>query len=69
MAVLLDEQAEQLLCKELLYTAITRAKKMVTVYASPAALEHSMARQTQRNTGLTAQLDKLFVSASMQASI
>jgi exodeoxyribonuclease V alpha subunit len=60
VAVILDERAEQLLSRELVYTAITRAKKMVTIYASEQALEQSFARKTSRISGLTRQVQRAF---------
>lgn len=59
-AVVLDVCAEQLLSKELLYTAITRAKKMVSIYSSNEALEKSMMIQTQRKSGLVQQIIRQF---------
>ena len=59
-AVVLDARAEQLLSKELLYTAITRAKKMVSIYSSDDVLEKSMLIQTQRKSGLVQQIVRQF---------
>lgn len=60
-AVVLDHKAEQLLSKELLYTAITRAKKMVSIYADKRALEQSFNIRTQRQSGLQQQLERILV--------
>lgn len=51
-AVVLEAQAEKLLSKELLYTAITRAKKVVTLFADRQALVRSLKVQTTRQSGL-----------------
>jgi exodeoxyribonuclease V alpha subunit len=57
-AVVLDQRAENLLSKELLYTAITRAKKMVSIYSSEMALVQSLCNQTQRQSGLAQQIQR-----------
>ncbi len=56
VAVVLDQSAQRLMGKELLYTAITRAKKMVSVFSSIEMLEHSLAVRTQRQSGLSQQI-------------
>lgn len=56
VAVALDQSAQRLMGKELLYTAITRAKKMVSLFSAVAMLEHSLAVRTQRQSGLSAQI-------------
>lgn len=55
-AVVLDANAEQLLSKELIYTAITRAKKAVSILAAPAALASAMTVKTVRTSGLIGQI-------------
>lgn len=55
-AVVLDANAEQLLSKELIYTAITRAKKAVSILAAPAALASAMTVKTVRTSGLIDQI-------------
>lgn len=56
VAVVLDEAAKNLLSKELLYTAITRAKKVVSLLADADALLQSLTLRTLRKSGL---LDKI----------
>lgn len=51
-AVLLDAQHEKLLSRELFYTAISRAKTQLSLYATRQALAHSISRHHQRSTGL-----------------
>ncbi|TCH64862.1 exodeoxyribonuclease V subunit alpha [Acinetobacter sp. ANC 4862] len=51
-AVVLDETAKDLLSKELLYTAITRAKKVVSLLADQDALVQSLTVKTMRKSGL-----------------
>jgi len=55
-AVVLDEAAKNLLSKELLYTAITRAKKVVSVLADPEAFVQALTIKTIRKSGV---LDKV----------
>ncbi|NNG81265.1 exodeoxyribonuclease V subunit alpha [Acinetobacter sp. ANC 5378] len=50
--VVLDETAKDLLSKELLYTAITRAKKVVSLLADQDALVQSLTVKTMRKSGL-----------------
>lgn len=61
-AVVLEAAAQQLLSKELIYTAITRAKKVVSLLVDPTAFEVALTRQTMRTTGLQHKLNTLSVS-------
>lgn len=63
VAVVLDQSAQRLMGKELLYTAITRAKKMVSVFSSKDMLEHSLAVRTQRQSGLSQQIIRALADA------
>ena len=54
--VMLPEQRSRVLTRELLYTAITRARRRVTLVAAPAVLEAAIAASTQRHSGLLARL-------------
>lgn len=56
VAVVLDQAAERLLSQELLYTAITRAKKVVSLLVHPQALAQSLMKKTIRQSGLSAML-------------
>jgi len=49
----------QILCRELVYTGITRAKKELMIVGSRRALEVALATATQRTSGLAAMLDLL----------
>jgi exodeoxyribonuclease V alpha subunit len=40
------------LSRELLYTAITRAKRRVVIYGTRAVLEYAVSRAVQRSSGL-----------------
>lgn len=52
VAVLLPEQEHPLLTREILYTALTRAKRSVAVLGDPALLALGAARPLQREGGL-----------------
>lgn len=52
VAVLLGDRSSPLLTRELLYTAVTRAKEKVTLYATEAVLAEAIARRTERGSGL-----------------
>ena len=57
VALALDEHAERLLSRELLYTGITRSKGRLDIYASADALKNAAATPTRRHTGLAWHLD------------
>jgi exodeoxyribonuclease V alpha subunit len=52
VAVLLGDRSSPLLTRELLYTAVTRARKKVTLYATGAVIAEAVARRTERGSGL-----------------
>lgn len=56
-AVVLDQAAEKLLSQELIYTAITRAKKVVTLLADPNALLQALTIRTVRRSGLVQKIN------------
>jgi len=57
MLLLPDQAADHpLLSRELLYTAITRAKEQFTMYADESVLRRMIARRLSRSTGLAARL-------------
>jgi len=56
--VMLPEQRSRVLTRELLYTAVTRAKRRVTLAAGAAVLEQAVATATQRHSGLLARLQE-----------
>ena len=58
VCILLAEQENLLLTKELLYTAITRAKKQVMLVCSEAILTKTVVTQHQRETGLAGLLEE-----------
>lgn len=56
VAMLLDHNAGALLSRELVYTAITRAKQQIDVWADREVLRYAVSRRTLRQTGLGEQL-------------
>ncbi len=54
--VVLPPQDHPMLCAELLYTAITRARQRVTLHASEAALRQAIGRRTERASTLATAL-------------
>ncbi|MGM8870450.1 exodeoxyribonuclease V subunit alpha [Psychrobacter sp. 2Y5] len=59
VAISFDSSHSRLLSKELIYTAVTRAKKQVTIYSTKPAFEKAVQTPTQRYTGLALQFDGL----------
>ena len=58
-AVVLDQAAKNLLSQELIYTAITRAKKVVSLLVDPEALLQSFTVRTTRKSGLVEKVNRL----------
>jgi exodeoxyribonuclease V alpha subunit len=56
VTVLLPPDDSRLLTRELLYTALTRAERKVTVVATPDAVRLAVGRPAQRASGLAARL-------------
>lgn len=56
VAILLTDIENPVLTRELLYTAITRAREKVTIIASKEILEYTISRKIVRNSGLTKKL-------------
>ncbi|MBT0729859.1 exodeoxyribonuclease V subunit alpha [Rosenbergiella nectarea] len=55
-ALVLPRQFSPVLSRELIYTAITRAKSQLTLYGEAAILNRAIMNQTSRRSGLTAAL-------------
>ncbi|MFZ9905774.1 MAG: exodeoxyribonuclease V subunit alpha [Steroidobacteraceae bacterium] len=55
--VILPPRELPLLTRELLYTAVSRARKSVTVWADPALVRYACLRRVQRASGLTERLN------------
>ena len=58
VAITFDNSHARLLSKELIYTAVTRAKEKVTIYSTKHALEKAVQTPTERHTGLALQFTK-----------
>ncbi len=54
--VMLPEQRSRVLTRELLYTAVTRARRRVTLVTDAAVLEQAIATPTERHSGLLTRL-------------
>jgi exodeoxyribonuclease V alpha subunit len=54
--LILPEQLSPLLSRELLYTAVTRARSRVTIWGSEAVIRHAVDQRTRRTSGLAARL-------------
>jgi exodeoxyribonuclease V alpha subunit len=50
--LVLPEHDSPVLTRELLYTAVTRARRSVTIYSSRPILESALQRRTDRTSGL-----------------
>ncbi len=55
VAITFDNSHARLLSKELIYTAVTRAKTQVTIYSIKHAFEKAIQTPTERHTGLALQ--------------
>ena len=56
--LVLPEQDNPVLTRELLYTGVTRAKQSLELFGSEALLVRIALRPTERNSGLTAMLER-----------
>lgn len=56
VAVVLPKEVSPVVTRELLYTAVTRARKSVTIFASSTLLEAAVKRSIARSSGLLSQL-------------
>jgi exodeoxyribonuclease V alpha subunit len=52
VAVLLPEQPSPIVSRELLYTALTRARQRATLYAAAATVVHAVGHRSERASGL-----------------
>jgi exodeoxyribonuclease V alpha subunit len=53
IALVLPEEASPVLSRELVYTAISRARESLTLFASRAVLSEAIARRIERSSGLS----------------
>lgn len=56
-AIVLDATAKKLLSQELIYTAVTRAKKVVSLLADPDSLQQALTTRTVRRSGLAQKIN------------
>lgn len=56
-AIVLDATAQKLLSQELIYTAVTRAKKVVSLLAAPDSLQQALTTRTVRRSGLVQKIN------------
>lgn len=59
VAISFDDSNARLLSQELIYTAVTRAKKQVSIFSTVSALTRALSTPTMRQTGLTLQFENL----------
>ncbi len=64
IALLLPDADTRALSRELLYTALTRARQRIVLWASPTAVRRSLQRRSLRDSGLLSRLEAL-TSASV----
>ncbi len=57
VALLLPEEPSLVLCRELLYTAVTRARKKFTLWGDMAVVKEGLAKTIQRSSGLADKLE------------
>jgi exodeoxyribonuclease V alpha subunit len=58
VAVLLPERASPILSRELIYTAISRARERVDLFGAAEVLRQALGRRIQRASGLTEALGR-----------
>ena len=56
VAIVLAHEYNRALSRELVYTALTRARRRITLYAGPAVLEEAMAHRVHRESALAERL-------------
>jgi exodeoxyribonuclease V alpha subunit len=52
VAIVLPPEPSPVLCRELLYTAVTRARQRVAIYGPETVLRYALARSIERSSGL-----------------
>ena len=56
MAVVLPERRSPVVTQELLYTAVTRAQKRVTIFGTQSVIQEAVLTPTRRASGLKSRL-------------
>ena len=57
VAIAFDDSNGRLLSQELIYTAVTRAKKQVSIFSTASAFTRALSTPTERQTGLSLQFE------------
>ncbi len=65
--LILPDADARVLSRELLYTALTRARRRVSLWAKPEALDRALQRRTWRDSGLDARLRALLPASAGRA--
>lgn len=68
VALLLPAQPHRVMSRELLYTAVTRARERVTLIGSAAVIAAAIAAPTRRHSGLVSRLHEALAEAGRPAS-
>lgn len=63
VAISFDDQNARLLSQELIYTAVTRAKKQVSIFSTTSAFTRALSTPTIRQTGLGLQFSRFDLQA------
>lgn len=58
VAIAFDDSNGRLLSQELIYTAVTRAKKQVSIFSTASAFTRALSTPTERQTGLSLQFEE-----------
>ena len=58
VAIAFDDSNGRLLSQELIYTAVTRAKKQVSIFSTASAFTRALSTPTERQTGLSLQFER-----------
>lgn len=66
VAVVLDSGAEKLMGQELIYTAITRAKKAVSVFADMNAFFSAITTKSLRTSGLVQKIENVLTASELK---
>ncbi len=64
IVLILPDADARVLSRELLYTALTRARRGATLWAAPATLDRALERRTWRDSGLEARLRALLPASA-----
>ena len=60
VAIAFDDSNGRLLSQELIYTAVTRAKKQISIFSTASAFTRALSTPTERQTGLSLQFERFY---------